>query len=210
MRYSAKWVPSGERLILRRLVRQLQRAYSGELGAAIAYRGHATSVADPEERDRIGTIRAEELDHRARVGDILKHLGAAPDRLLELRNRCIGASIAAFCHVGGWYLPMYGAGWIERRNIEEYEHAARLAAQCGRMDNVNELLDMAEVEWEHERYFRLKAATHWLSRFLQVWRAPASKDAIRERFERFSHGIEQARPNASGGFQDGAFELAGT
>jgi hypothetical protein len=88
-------------------------------------------------------------------------------------------SIAAFCHVSGWYLAMYGAGWVERRNIAEYERAARLAIRCGAVGHVDELLSMAEVEWEHERYVRLKAASHRLSRLLPVWRAPAPRHEIR-------------------------------
>ena len=165
-----------------RFVRLLQQAYSGELGAAIAYAGQATAVSDPAERDHIRQIRHEELDHRARVGRMLAELGAVPDRLLELRNRCIGNAIARFCHVGGWFLPMYGAGWIERRNIAEYERAARLSVLCGKARFAEELLDLAEVEWEHERYFRLKAAGHPFAAVLPVWSPPPEKASIRRSF----------------------------
>ena len=164
-----------------RLVRLLQHADSGELGAAIAYRGHAASLSNPAERRHVERIRAEELDHRQRVGCLLASLGGRPDRAVELRNWCIGTAIAAFCHVGGWYLPMYGAGWIERRNVAEYEHAAWLARVSGALehvgvlDNVAELLSIADVEREHERYFRLKAASHPMARLLPVWRAPAPR-----------------------------------
>jgi len=168
-----------------RFVRLLQRAYSGELGAALAYRGHAASVRDPDERRRIAEIRTEELDHRARVGRILAAVNSQPDRRLELRNRCIGTGIALFCRVGGWFLPMYGAGWIERRNIVEYERAARLGWLCGDSAFVDELLDMAEIEWEHERYFRLKAASHRCSGLLPLWRAPEPRNELRRSFERF-------------------------
>ena len=181
------------------LVRQLQLAYSGELGAALAYRGHAASVADPDERQRIAEIRAEELDHRERVGRILRRLHGGPDPLLELRNRCIGTSIALFCHLGGWFLPMCGAGWIELRNIGEYERAARLGALCGEVDFVDELLSMAEVEWEHERYFRLKAASHRFARLLKVWRAPAPREAIRQSFEQFVRARAEAQHSRSHG-----------
>jgi hypothetical protein len=156
----------------RALVRLLQQAYSGELGAALAYRGHAASVAGPAERQHITLIRAQELDHRARVGRLLRRLGGQPDPLLELRNRAVGAAIGAFCHIGGWFLPMYGAGWIELRNMREYARAARLAVVCGEPGCVDELLAMAEVESEHERYFRLKAASHPWSRLVRVWPAP--------------------------------------
>jgi len=173
----------------RRFVRLLQLAYSGELGAAIAYQGHAASVHDPVERQHILHIRAEELDHRACVGRILSQVGGRPDPLLELRNRCVGTSIAFFCHIGGWFAPMYGAGWIERVNIREYERAARLAALCGEPGFADELLFQAEVEWEHERYFRLKAAGHPIARLLKVWPAPAPKAAIRSSYAEFTRGL---------------------
>lgn len=169
----------------RQFVRLLQLAYSGEHGAAIAYDGHAAAVSDREERDRITQIRLQELDHRARVGSILRALGSGPDRLLELRNTCLGTAIAAFCHVGGWFLPMYGAGWIENRNIAEYERAARLAVLADEVHHTEELIRLAEVEWEHEQYFRLKAQSNRLARLLRVWRAPAPKEDIRRSFERF-------------------------
>jgi demethoxyubiquinone hydroxylase (CLK1/Coq7/Cat5 family) len=41
-----------------RLIQILQLAYSGELAAGYAYRGHARSVSDASERDRIRQIRA--------------------------------------------------------------------------------------------------------------------------------------------------------
>ena len=165
------------------LVRLLQLAYSGELGAALGYRGHAASVADPLERQQIIAIRAEELDHRQRVGRLLAAVGGRPDPLLELRNCWLGLLIAAFCHVGGWFLPMYGAGWIERRNIADYERAAWLASACGATACVEELLQLAEAEWEHARYFRQKAHAHPLARLLPVWPAPPPKTEIRRGFE---------------------------
>lgn len=163
------------------LVRLLQLACAGERGAALAYTGHAAALHHPAERAHVLHIRAEELDHRQRVARLLTELHASPDPLLELRTACVGAAIAAFCQVGGWYLPMYGAGWLERRNIAEYERATWLALACGLPRHASDLLDMAEAEWEHERYFREKAAAHWLARLLPVWRAPGPKAAIRSR-----------------------------
>jgi rubrerythrin len=162
------------------LVRLLRLIFSAERGAALAYRGHAASLRNPDERARVATIRLEELDHRQRVGAILADLHARPARLLELTNLCIGAAIGAFCRVGGWYLPMYGAGWLERRNITDYERAARLALECAAPAYAADLLDLAEAEWEHERFFREKAASHWLSHLLPVWTAPGPKSAIRQ------------------------------
>ncbi|HEX8155056.1 MAG TPA: hypothetical protein VF698_18120, partial [Thermoanaerobaculia bacterium] len=80
------------------------------------------------------------------------------------------------CHVSGWYLPMYGAGWLERHNIVEYEDAAVYAAGCGHPELIDCLLTMAEVEWEHERFFRECAAKRSL---LKLWPAPPAKETIR-------------------------------
>lgn len=177
------------------LVRILQLAFSGERGAALAYRHHAASLRRPDERARVLAIRDEELEHRQRVGRILAALDAHPDRVLEVRNTCLGGAIAAFCHVGGWFLPMYGAGFIERRNIADYERAARLALECAETAHVADLLDMAEAEWEHERFFREKAASHWAARLLPVWSAPGPKSAIRARLE--TQDLCAAYPEAS-------------
>src|ERR1043166_8959993 len=109
---------------LEKLVRQLQGAYSGELAAGYAYRGHWHSVRDAAERERIRAIEAEEWHHRELVGAMLRDLGAAPSRKREAIFWCIGKAIAGLCHVGGWFIPMYGAGKLERHNIVEYEDAA--------------------------------------------------------------------------------------
>jgi len=72
---------------------------------------------------------------------------------------CIGKSIAGFCHISGWYFPMWGAGRLERGNIVEYQDCAEYAAECGHAEMLDCLWSMA-VEWEHERYFREEAEGH--------------------------------------------------
>jgi rubrerythrin len=170
----------------RRLVEILQRAYSGELAAALAYRGHARSVRDAEERRKIAEIELDELRHRERVGEMLAELAGRPVRLREARARLIGHVLGGSCFLAGWYAPMYGAGRLERGNIAEYEAAARHAREAGLPHRVECLLEMAEVEWEHERYFREKASAHFLSRWLHVWPAPGPKASIRDSFARES------------------------
>src|ERR1700756_1873213 len=102
------------------------------------------------------------------------------DPLREVIFWCIGRAIGAFCHVGGWFAPMYGAGRLERGNIVEYEEAALFAAACGHDEMVDCILTMAEVEWDHEGFFRSKVVGHWLVRVLNVWSAPPPKERIRE------------------------------
>ena len=162
-----------------KLIHQLQCAYSGELAAGFAYRGHWHSVRDAEERERIREIEADEWHHRRLVGGLLEQLGAKPRPVREAVFWTIGKFIAGFCHVGGWFFPMWGAGKLERHNIVEYEDCAEYASRCGREEMIDCFLTMAEVEWEHERYFREKAAGHWLVRVFRIWTPPPPKETIR-------------------------------
>jgi hypothetical protein len=76
---------------------------------------------------------------------------------------------------------MYGAGRLERTNIVEYEVAADYAIACGREDLVDCLLGMAEVEWDHEQYFRSRVEGHPLLRLFRLWSPPPPKETIRAR-----------------------------
>jgi rubrerythrin len=164
------------------LIAILQLAYSGERAAGYAYRGHARSVSDPAERARIRQIEDEEWHHRQLVGGMLRDLGSGPSRSREIRATLIGRALGALCHVSGWFAPMYGAGRLESHNIREYEVAARLARDCGREDLIDCLLMMAEVEWDHEAYFRGRVLSHPWSRRLTVWPSPPPKESIRAAF----------------------------
>ena len=122
---------------LTKLINILQLAYSGELAAGYAYRGHWHSVADANERTRIEIIENEEWHHRDLVGEILKSLGAGPNRVREVRATIVGRVLGALCHLSGWLAPMYGAGKLESRNIVEYETAARYARACGHIEFID-------------------------------------------------------------------------
>jgi hypothetical protein len=99
---------------------------------------------------------------------MLESLGARPLRRREIKAACIGRTLGSLCHVSGWFAPMYGAGRLERRNIREYEDAARFARDCGRGDFVDCLLRIAEVEWEHEAYFRARVLSHPRGRRMRI------------------------------------------
>ncbi|HEY8184442.1 MAG TPA: ferritin-like domain-containing protein [Pyrinomonadaceae bacterium] len=170
----------------RKLIAILQLAYSAELAAAYAYRGHWNSVESDEERTRIKQIEDEEWHHRKLTGEMLESLGAHPDRSREFRALIIGRVLGVLCHLMGWLPPMYGAGRLESRNVGEYEAAARHARDCGRLDFIDCLLMMAEVEWEHEKYFRSRVLMHPLGRILRLWPEPPPKEMIRESFARES------------------------
>jgi demethoxyubiquinone hydroxylase (CLK1/Coq7/Cat5 family) len=150
------------------LIGILQNAFSGELAAAYAYRGHWKSLRDQSEREKVKSIENDEWVHRANVKQILSQLGAAPRRGREVRAWMIGRSLGIGCHLIGWFLPMYFAGRLESRNIEEYEVAATHARTLGLADYLAELGVMADVERDHEAFFRGKVAGH---RLLPVFRS---------------------------------------
>jgi hypothetical protein len=164
------------------LITVLQMAYSGELAAGYAYRGHWHSVRADDERARIKQIEDEEWHHRKLVGEMLESLDAGPNKVREIRATVVGRVLGLMCHLSGWFAPMYGAGRLESRNIVEYETAARHALECGRTDLIDCLLTMAEVEWEHEHYFRACVLRHRWSKTIAIWPEPPPKESIRASF----------------------------
>lgn len=167
----------------RNLIAILQGAYSGELAAAYAYRGHWHSASATDERESIRAIEEDEWRHRKLVGEMLAALGTAPKKTRETRATLIGRTLGFLCHVTGWLAPMYGAGKLESRNVVEYETAARYARDSGQTELIDCLLEMAEVEWDHEKYFRSQVLRHAVGRRLPIWPEPPPKESIRQSFE---------------------------
>lgn len=166
----------------------LQLAYSGERGAARAYVGHAASLRDPRERREVRRILRDEVRHRLALRRMMAELGFAADARRERKLDRIGKTISLFSRLGGYFLPMYGAARLECQNIGEYEHAARLAVCAGQLRMADELLELAEVEWDHELFFRSCESRHPLWRVMPHWPAPAPRASIRERFAHFLEG----------------------
>ena len=172
----------------KRLVIALQMAYSGELGAAYAYYGHTKSLKRARhaaDRVLIWRVFKDEVRHRAMIRTMLHGLGAQGDPRRERKLARIGKSIACFCRIGGWFLPMYGAARLERDNVIEYEIAAQLAWRAGTTDLVEDLLGLAEVEWDHELWLRERAMAHWMWKIVPGWQPPPARTTIRARFEAF-------------------------
>jgi rubrerythrin len=144
------------------LVHILQAAYSGELAAAYAYRGHWKSLSRQAEREKIQQIENEEWIHREKVGLMLASLGSSPVKTREARMWMTGRAIGLACHFTGWFLPMYFAGRLESSNVEEYKCAALHAREAGRIEFEADLHMMASVEKEHEVFFMEMVAGHRL------------------------------------------------
>lgn len=163
----------------------LPLAYSGELAAARAYAGHRASLRDATERRELWRITKEELEHRQCILRMMGELGLSPDPRRERKMNAVGKAISLFCLVGGWFFPMWGAGKLEAQNIREYELAARLCHVAGLTHFEEPFLDMAEVEWDHELYFRSKAQSHWMWRLMPKWQVPPPRGEIRATFTAF-------------------------
>ncbi len=151
----------------RQLITILKAAYSGELAAGYAYRGHWKSVSSQIERERIRQIENDEWVHRKRVGEMLDTLGSRPSSIKEVRMWLTGRIIGALCHVIGWFLPMYFAGRLEGRNVKEYEEAAVHAGALELKQFESELRIMRSVEREHELFFLNAVAGHRLLSLVQ-------------------------------------------
>ncbi len=171
------------------LIKLLQSAHAGEKAAANAYYGHAQSlfVKSEKEKKEILDIYKDELHHRKRLGEMLIELKASPKPLKEFLMYTVGFVIGFLCLFGGWFIPMYGAGKLESENVEEYEVAARLALLAGLSHLIDEFLVFAEVEWDHELYFRRKAQSHRLSQTFSLWKKPKARESIRKNFETFQN-----------------------
>jgi rubrerythrin len=178
-----------------KLIALLRLAYSAELAAAYAYRGHWHSVSDATERERILQIENEEWHHRELVGQMLKKLETKPSRAREVRATIVGRVLGVLCHFTGWFAPMYGAGRLESRNIREYETAARYARNAGHNEFVDCLLTMAEVEWEHENYFRSQVLSHRLGKLLSIWPKPPAREMIRKSFAEYAFHAAPSHQN---------------
>src|SRR5258708_17734149 len=92
-----------------KLIALLQMAYSGELAAAHAYRGHWKSVRSAAEKTAIRNIENDEWRHRKLVGEMLVNLENGPSRRRETRAKLIGRTLGVLCHVTGWVAPADGA-----------------------------------------------------------------------------------------------------
>jgi len=144
------------------LIRLLQLAYSAERAASFAYQGHAGSVRDLAEKEALAQIEADEWRHRTCVGEILEALGQRPSRYFEIKYWLIGKIIGLSCYVIGWFMPMYFAGRLESGNVNEYVTLKRLLNDEGHTQWDDVVIEMTEVEKEHEVFFATAVVGHWM------------------------------------------------
>jgi len=140
--------------IQKKLVRLLRVAYSSEMGAALAYRGHAEAVSDAFEKEMLRRIEAEEWLHRTAVGRILQELGSRPSEFREALFSLVGNLLLRLAPYSGWYMPMFVAGKMEAMNVGEYTRMQSWASQLGLHSMADEFQQMAVVERAHQAFFQ--------------------------------------------------------
>jgi hypothetical protein len=129
------------------------------------------------EQDAIRVIEYEEWHHRARLALWLERLGAQPWLPREWALAAIGGTLGPLCRISGWLAPMYGAGFLEAQNVNDYRVAAELARRLDMPELGDELQGFAEVEARHEAFFRDRVLSHPLGPWLPRWRTDGGHPA---------------------------------
>jgi len=152
------------------VLRWLARAYAGELGAALAYRGHARSVRPGPERQRIVTILLEEIVHRAEAAALLAERGGQADARLARRIARVGRIAGILCHRTGHWAPMVGAALAEVINVGEYRRLGAAARAAGDEEVAGFARRARRLEAEHACWFIARAERHGgVLAFLARW-----------------------------------------
>lgn len=149
------------------LINLIQRAYSGEKAAAFAYQGHAGSVKNKEEKDRIHQIEVDEWNHRAEVYKLMQQYGIPVSKYYEAKLHLVGKIISGSCYVIGWFMPFYFAGRLESGNVCEYFRMKQYFNTLGITEHDEILYEMGIKEKEHEVYFLEQIKTNKLMPFFQ-------------------------------------------
>lgn len=137
-----------------KLVELLQKAYSGELAAALAYNGHWKSLKDETEIRIVKKIELDEWRHRARIGEMLSELNIKPLFFREKVFYLLGRSIGIICRFCGNFLAAFFAGILENKNIQEYGQALKYAEELNLEIYFDDFKEMEIVEAEHEFVLR--------------------------------------------------------
>lgn len=135
------------------LTKLLKQAYSAEKAAAFAYRGHAASVKNMDEKKAIKQIETDEWGHREEVLNIMQHYDIPISKYYEIRFYVIGKLISGSCYIIGWFMPFYFAGKLESGNVCEYFRIKNYFNNIGIKQHDTVLYDMGIKEKEHEIYF---------------------------------------------------------
>ena len=136
------------------LIHGLKHANAAEHGAVWAYRGHRASLRKrPFEYRQLGIIIDEERYHIYVTKRILADFGEKPSWFFVGVFSAIGMILGLGCFLFGYRLPMKVAGIIERMGRKGYKELAKVAKKDQQNRIALKLMEMADVEDEHSRFF---------------------------------------------------------
>ena len=153
-----------------RLAQSLQLAYSAERAAAFAYIGHAASLKNQTEKQRVKEIEDDEWDHRAHVLKIMKQYEIPVSRFYEIKYFIIGKIISWSCFIIGRFMPYFFAGKLESGNVCEYFVMIKKFRDLGIYEHDQILYDMGVKEKEHEEFFlEIASKDSWMPYFDKIF-----------------------------------------
>ena len=120
----------------------LQKAYSAEKAAALAYIGHAASLKDPKERTRVKEIEQDEWDHRNAVNELMQLYDIPVSKYYEFLYTFIGKSIRYSCYLIGRFMPYFFAGKQVPSLISDYDAIGFDMDHCLASRNGDELMKL--------------------------------------------------------------------
>lgn len=144
-----------------KLIELLQKAYSGELAAALAYNGHWKSLKDEAEIEIVKKIEKDEWIHRAKIREMLFELNAKPLFWREKIFYLIGRTIGIICHFCGRFCSAFFAGILESKNVDEYKQALIYTEEIGLEKYFADFIEMRDAEAEHEFVLREMIKDDW-------------------------------------------------
>ncbi len=144
-----------------KLIKLLQKAFSGERAAALAYNGHWKSLRNATEIRIVRKIEEDEWIHRKKIGEMLSQLNAEPLFLREKVFWLIGRTIGIICHFCGRFCAAFFAGILESKNVDEYKQALEYAEEIGLKEYFADFIEMRKTEAEHEFALRELIKDHW-------------------------------------------------
>lgn len=136
------------------LIRMLQNAHAGELGAFHAYAGHIRATKDVVERNKLIEIQAEELRHINDCKRLLNYYGYPTNKLKDSIMQFIGKTLGLTCFISGRRLAAWGAGVIERVGMVNYQKMVDISQKLGNKKLVDIFTNMRDTEVVHEMYFK--------------------------------------------------------
>lgn len=137
-----------------KFIKQLQNAHAGEIGAYYAYGGHWKAVSDPAQREMIRFIQKEELEHIRALDLMLYILRAAPNQRRDTVFTVIGKTLGYLCKWTGYFMPMWGAMFMEKIGVSSYKEMSIEASKLQWHDFAVQLGEMHQTELDHEEYFK--------------------------------------------------------